>query len=149
MPSLTGPWSEFDGALVAVRVGVSRQELLRLRSARQPIPQPADFTALIDTGAQVTCIDPAALRGLGLTLYGITPVNVPAVGGLSGAVQYAASLTLVHPSGNPTDDFVIPDLPLTEVNLGPLGYQLLIGRDVLVLCSFHLDGPGLTFTLDY
>ena len=149
MPSLTGAWSEDDGATVAVRVGVSRQELFRLRAARQPIPQPADLIALIDTGAQVTCVDPAAVRGQGLTLYGVTPVNVPAAGGLTGAVQYAASLTVVHPSGNPTDDLVVPDLPLTEVPLGPLGYQLLIGRDVLVFCTLHFDGPGRSFTLDY
>lgn len=149
MPSLTGAWSEFDGATVAVRVGVSRQELVRLRTARRPIPHPADLTALIDTGAQMTCIDPAATRRLGLALYGVTPVNVPAAGGLTGAVQYAASLTVVHPSGNSADDFVVPDLPLTEVNLSVLGYDILIGRDVLVLCALHLDGPGLSFTLDY
>ncbi len=149
MSSLIGSWSEFDGALVAVRIGVSQQELLQLRSARQAIPQPADLTALIDCGAQMSCVDSTALRGLRLTLYGVTPINVPALGGLSAAVQYAASLILVHPSGNSLDDFAIPDLPLTEVNIGAIGYQMILGRDVLTLCHFHLDGPGLTFSLDY
>ncbi len=149
MPSLIGSWSEFDGALVTVRIGVSRQELLRLRTARQAIPQPAEFMALIDCGAQMTCVDATALRGLGLTLYGVTPINVPALGGLSAAVQYAASFILVHPSGNPLDDLVIPDLPLTEIDIGAIGYQILLGRDVLTLCNFHLDGLGLTFSLDY
>ena len=149
MPSLTGVWTELDGALVAVRIGVSRQELLRLRASRHPIPQPVDLTALIDSGAQITCVDSAILPGLDLTLFGVTPVNVPSLGGLSAAVQYAASLIVIHPSGNAQDDFVISDLPIAEVNLGALGYQLLIGRDVLVACQFHLDGPKLTFTLDY
>ena len=97
----------------------------------------------------MTCIDTAAVRGLGLTVTGVTPVNVPAAGGLTGGVQYAASLTVVHPSGDPRDDFTVLDLPLTEVTLGPLGYQVLIGRDVLVRCTLRFDGPNLAFTLDY
>ncbi len=142
-------WNEFDGMIVPVRIGVGHQELIRLRRAHQAVPQAATFDALVDTGAQISCIDSAILKGLGLPLFGVTPVNMPALGGLSAAVQYAASLTLVHPSSLPADELVVTDIPLTEVDLGVLGYQVLLGRDVLRLCSLRVDGPNSTYSIDY
>jgi hypothetical protein len=41
------------------------------------------------------------------------------------------------------------DHPVLEQPLGQLGYQLLIGRDVLAACLFIHDGPASRFTLAY
>jgi hypothetical protein len=68
---------------------------------------------------------------------------------VTGAVRYSAALLIPHPSGNPRDDFDIPDVILTELDIGALGYEMLIGRDLLVLCSLRFDGPSLSFTLSY
>ncbi|QDU23173.1 pepsin/retropepsin-like aspartic protease family protein [Urbifossiella limnaea] len=149
MPGVSGSWNEADGAALRVWIGLSAKEVRRLRAAGSPIPQPIDVLALVDTGAQVTCVDPDVLARLPLDHYGFTHINVPAAGGLGYAVQYAASLTIPHPSGRVADNFHKADLPLTEVPLGPFGCDILIGRDLLVLCAFRLDGPSLTFTLDY
>jgi hypothetical protein len=58
-------------------------------------------------------------------------------------------LAIVHPSGNARDNLVIRDLSVFEVSLTPLGYQVIIGRDVLAKCRFLYDGPGDEFELAY
>jgi hypothetical protein len=88
-------------------------------------------------------------KPLGLSLFGVTPLNMPALGGLTAAVQFSASLSVLHPSGLPADDLQITDLPLTEVDLNSLGYQVLLGRDVLRSCTLAADGPGSVFSLNY
>lgn len=135
--------------MVTVLVGVGKGERTRLRKANRPIPQPRAVNALIDTGAEVSCIDPSVVPGLGLASKGFTLANLPAGGGLSATVEHSAEVRLAHPSGDPRDDFVAPDHALTELPIGALGYEMLIGRDLLVRCAFRLDGPSLTFTLDY
>ena len=40
-------------------------------------------------------------------------------------------------------------LPVYERALGAIGYQALLGRDVLASCGFFYDGPGKRFTLAY
>jgi hypothetical protein len=149
MPSLTGTWTQPDGAILAVRIGITGPEQQLLRAANHPIPQPVETTALLDTGAEVTCVDPAVFARLSLPFLNVTPVNMRAGGGLFGSAQYAGSLVLPHPSGKRRDDFEVEYLSLTEVDLGVLGYDVLIGRDVLARCVFRFDGPGLAFTLDY
>jgi hypothetical protein len=149
MPGLSGSWNRFDGAIVPVRVGISGPDKQTLRAANRPIPQPVETTALLDTGAEVTCVDPAVLARLPLPSVGFTPVNLPAAGGLTGGGRFAGSLVLPHPSGRRRDNFEVSYLSLTELLLGVLGYEVIIGRDVLALCVFRFDGPALTFTLDY
>ncbi len=149
MPSLRGKWTRTDGAVVRARIGVSGQDQKKLRAAGSPIPQPIEATALIDTGAEVTCADPAVLARIRLPFVGVTPMNMPAGGGFFGSSRFACSLVVPHPSGNPRDDFAVSYLSITELPIGALGYEILIGRDVLARCAFRLDGPGLAFTLDY
>ena len=149
MPQLSDTWDPADGAVVTLRVGVGASERRRLRQANRPIPQPGTISALIDTGAEVTCVDPAAVQTLGLASIGPTLANLPAGGGLVGARRYLAAIRLPHPSGDPKDDFVVTDHPLTELPIGALGFEMLIGRDLLALCVLRFDGPGRAFTLDY
>jgi hypothetical protein len=63
MPTFSDAFGS-DGPLVRVEVGVSQAHRLKLFAARRPIPQPLILTALIDTGAGITCIDPQVIRRL-------------------------------------------------------------------------------------
>jgi hypothetical protein len=148
MPILIGT-IESEGALVDVLVGLSRTEVRRLRQAARPIQTPVTLRALLDTGAECTCIDLHAAAPLVLPFGGITLVNAPALGGLQACAEHDASLTVLHPSGNPADNWVIADLSLADRPLGALGYQVLIGRDILALAAFLYNGKAGTFTLDY
>jgi hypothetical protein len=89
------------------------------------------------------------VASLALPLKSVGLANIPAVGGLTAVAQRDASLTVVHPSRNPRLDLVIGDLPLAEVPLVALGFEVLIGRDVLGRCRFLYDGPGGRFRLRY
>jgi hypothetical protein len=63
MPQLTGTLLP-EGAIVDVLVGLARADIQTLRQSLRPIPQPMPLRALIDSGAQVTCLDPSIIRGL-------------------------------------------------------------------------------------
>jgi hypothetical protein len=138
-----------EGALVAVEVGLSQTEVRRLRSAFRPIPAAVALHALLDTGAECSCVDPRAVATLALPFANVGLANIPALGGLAPITQYEACLTIVHPSGDSRLNLVVDGLFLAEVPLAALGYEVLIGRDVLARCRFMYDGPGGRFLLRY
>jgi hypothetical protein len=149
--TLSGPITP-DGCLVDLLIGLAAGNVRQRRQAGQPIPPPVAVRALLDTGAQASCADPQALApliALGLHRTRLILTNVPALGGISVGSEYAAGLTIVHPSGDARANLVLRHWPVVEVPLGPLGYQALIGRDVLSRCLFIQDGPGNTFLLAY
>jgi len=130
-------------------VGLSAPDVQALRVGLHPIPMPLSARALLDTGAEVTGIDPSLAKGLGLLGGGTVLVNLPAHGGMGIGFLHNISLTIVHPSGNSQDDLVFRDLSVLEMPLAALGYQAVIGRDVLIHCRFLFDGPGNQFVLSY
>src|SRR5690349_16255464 len=98
MPILTGR-IEADGALVDILIGWSRPQVQRLRATGRPVPAPVPLRALLDSGAECTCVEPQAVAPLALPVKGISLANVPAATGLGPAAQHDASLTVLHPSG--------------------------------------------------
>ncbi len=97
-------------------------------------------------------MDPNVLGPLlaaGIVHHRIVTVNAPALGGFGFAVEYDLSLRVIHPDGNPKHDMYRGDLAIVEQDLAVLGYEALIGRDVLRRCILILDGPSQTFTLAY
>ena len=148
MPTLQAPLQP-DGALVEVQIGWSALDVQRYRLAGRPIPQPATFQNLIDTGADTNYIDPAALRKVPLPVQALNFANVPALGGSGLVIFRDASLRIADPSGYPLQDLVIDELLLAEVALATLGYELLLGRDVLQACRFLYDGPVNQFELSW
>ncbi len=148
MPVVRGPITSV-GVLVTIQVGVGRSQRQQLLRAGQAIPQPVTLEALIDSGSDCSCVDPVAIAPLRLLLRGPQFTNVPAIGGLTLAVEREAALRIVHPSGHPSRDFVEPWVPLVELPLGTRGYKALLGRDLLDRCRFRYDGPARTFALAY
>jgi hypothetical protein len=142
-----------DGALVNVMVGLSGPDVRTLRQAGKPIPGPIAARAILDTGANATCLDPGVLTSL-VQAVGLKPVrfllaNVPALGGVGWSAEYALSLPVVHPSGQPRDNRTWQEHPVVEQPLAQLGYQVLLGRDLLDDCLFVYNGPDGSFTLAY
>ncbi len=148
MPVLNGT-IEPEGALVPIILGWGAAHVALLRAAAKAIPQPVSAGALLDSGAEVTSVDPSLVQALGLPLDSFSLTNLPAGGGLTVATQYFAALTIVHPSGNAALNLVLSDLLVVELPLGPLGYRALIGRDVLARCRFLYNGPRGRFRLAY
>jgi hypothetical protein len=148
MPVIKGP-IQAEGALVDVELGWSASRVRQLRAALRPVPSPVRAKALLDTGAEMTCVDSPLIQMLGLPFGGTVTANVPAHGGVQFLAIHDASLIIFHPSGNPPDNLLVRDLSVLDLSLAALGYQVLIGRDVLAKCRFAYDGPKSRFRLAY
>jgi hypothetical protein len=151
MRTFDGPITP-DGALVDVLIGLSAAALRTIRNQGKPVPPPVATRALLDPGAEVSCADSQALAHI--IAAGIRPVryffaNAPALGGVTPTAEYTVSLILIHPSNNPRANLILPNQSVLEQPLGTLGYQILVGRDVLARCLFFYNGPGTRFTLGY
>jgi|SRR5208337_2536095 len=141
-----------QGALIDILLTLAGPDLLALRQKGAPLPQPVAARAVIDTGADVTCLDSKLI--VPLIASGLPPgkfllTNLPATGGLRPSMEYSVGLTIVHPSGRTRSNLVLRNQPVVEQALGSLGYDALIGRDVLDRCLLIYDGPGRRFSLAY
>jgi len=124
------------------------QTMLRRRNG-QVVPSPIEVDALIDSGADISCVDPSVLVGLNPTVKTVIPTNVPAISGLGYSSQYIVDMTVLDPGGNPINNLSFRDSTLTEINLNTIGIHALIGRDILSRCVFTFNGPTNTFSLNY
>jgi hypothetical protein len=138
-----------EGAILDVQVCWSASQARQLRQAHRPVPPALDARALVDTGAEITCLDGLLIQQLGLPLAQLALANVPAVGGLRLGAHYHAGMVLVHPSGGAGMDLVVQNLLILEVPLAGLGYHALIGRDVLARCDFLYSGRRQRFSFMY
>jgi hypothetical protein len=135
-----------EGAVVDVQVSWSAGQARQLRQAFRPVPPALDARALVDTGAEVTCVDGLLIQQLGLPLSQLALANIPALGGLRIGAHYHAGMRIVHPAGMA---LVVPDILVLDVGLTGLGYQALIGREVLARCDFLYSGRRKRFAFRY
>ncbi len=148
MPDLIGPYTPADGAVVELIVGVGRAQLQTLRTGHRPIPQPVVLRALLDPGADATCVDRQAVRSLPLPYHTMVAAYLPALGGLTFAHQSRVSLNVVNPL-HPGQPWVVSNGLVLELDLSGAGCEALIGRDWLSNHFLTLDGPAGSFTLRY
>jgi hypothetical protein len=149
MPIHHGTLTIPDGPVITVRIAPIRQDLARRRRTGQPLPAPQEIVALIDTGAEISCIDPSVANALQLVPKQFGTVNVPAVGGMGYSTFYKVELVVPHPTALASQFLVIPDLDVVEVALTAFGYDAVIGRDVLAYCVLVYDGLAGAFVLTY
>jgi hypothetical protein len=137
------------GALLEITVGWSAKDAVTQHGLGLPIPSPRQAIALVDTGAEITCIDAELSRQLQLPLEGFTPANLPAMGGLSINQLFSASLTFMHPSGKQRNYLRLREVTVMELGLEGMPFQALLGRDFLSRCRFVYDGPRNRFRVTY
>jgi hypothetical protein len=135
---------------------LGRPDLLRRRQAHQPIPQPITVTALLDCGAESTCVDPGIVTRLNLPLCGSGFTIAPGVASgpmtIGGAIphfSYEAGLVILHPTNQHKLNLVIPELTVDTLPLLSLGIEAVIGRDILSSCVLIINGPSGSATLAY
>jgi len=148
MPIIKGLVTE-EGGLVTVSLGWSRARVRKLRREHRRVPARLEAIALLDTGAEVTCLDSRLIEELELPFDGVVLAKAPALGDVTFSAKYAASLTIIHTSGRTDDHLVINDIAILELPLDLIGYQAVIGRDVLSRCLFLYNGIGERFALKY
>lgn len=157
MPLLHLGLTVAGGVRVRVRVALDQPSIDQRRQAGLAIPQTVDVDALLDPGAQRSCLDPAVVARVGLPLYALTLSAAPgtgqptaaALGGAGVNTSHTAGLTILHPTGGTGQHLVVPRLIVQALPLRPLGYDALIGRDILSQCVLVSDGPAGAATLAY
>lgn len=138
------------GAIVKVDIGLSTKTVQALRQGLQPLPPTVRCHALLDTGAEKTCVDESVCRDLGFDYEGIELVNVPyQQSELTFGIQHDTDLTIVHPARHKQKNLALRNLAVVELALNSFDFQVIIGRDVLAHCQFLYNGPGRRFILRY
>ncbi len=156
MPILEIPFTPGDGLRIQVQITLGRPEVARLRQARRPIPQPLSVVALLDTGAERTCVDPSVVARLSLPVSSSGFAAAPGVGvgpavfgGSTFGFSYEAGLVILHPVTKPPSNLVVHELEVDELPLAAFGIEAVIGRDVLAACVLVYNGSTGSATFAY
>lgn len=147
MPHFTRQLTNNAPIITAVlRVTQARADALT--AAQQPVPPPQRMTALIDTGASCTCVDPAIIQALNLSPTGSTQMFTPSTGAAGHTTdQHDASLQIYCMEQQAPLE--IPIIAVVASSLRIQGIDALIGRDVLRYCLLSYNGQSGFFTLAY
>jgi hypothetical protein len=145
MPYLPLPTSP-DGLAVQVLLGLRRSRVQVLRASGQPVPAPVQLRGLIDTGADMTSVADSALAPLGLVPIGSVFVNTAS--GRTIVNRYAVSVTLLGPAAG-APGFIRHNTEVLGMAVAPVGFDVLIGMDLLAECLLIFDGRAAKFTLAF
>jgi len=135
-----------NGPIIQIQIEIPGALAASLQSSSQPIPNPVDGIALIDTGATITSVDVALLTRLGINPVGIR--NVGTAGGPQRQSTYPARFTFPGTTlpGFELGEVLGCDLTgQTVLNQRPI--VALIGRDVLSQAVFVYNGSAGMFSL--
>ncbi len=131
-------------------VGASAPRTQALVAANAAVPAPVQISALVDTGATGTVIDPSVMQTLGLTPTGTVNVITPTTGSTPVPCPQF-DIALVIPGATANDPpLIFQTIPVIASELlAPQGIHALIGRDILDQCFFVYNGGVKQFTLAY
>ena len=147
MPILTLPL-EIGGAIIDVCFEVSGPRREALEKASLEIPAPIMVRALVDTGASCTCLDPAAIRKLELAPSGTVSLHTPSTGSKPHVCnQFDVAVGIVMDDNRVHLSSLI--IPVIESDLNVLGFQALLGRDVLDQGILVYNGHHRLLTLAF
>jgi len=103
---------------------------------RSPFP----VTALVDTGAYTTVLNPEATARLGLKPVGVAPITTPSTIQPVTCNRYHINLYF-------SEDIVVENIFAIEAPMGGVPYDCLIGRDLLRNATFLYEGAANRYTL--
>ena len=106
------------------------------------LASPAAVTALIDTGAHTSVLNPEIVQHLALRSVGAAPINTPST--LTPLLCNRFHINIYFPDG-----FVVENLFVIEAPMGGVPYQCLIGRDVLRVATLMYEGRRNQFSLTF
>jgi hypothetical protein len=128
-------------AEVEAEVALPHRQAQRLAQAGSAVGPPYRVKALLDSGSAFTRIDPAVVRALGLVPFDRVTIFTPHSGpNPPPSNRHRVDLTVLHPSGNQVNNLVRSRLAVVEADIDPVGYQVVLGTDVLSRLRFVYDG---------
>ena len=128
------------GPVVQVSVSLGSAHAQTLQQSGQAVPAPISGYALIDTGADGTCIDGGSAAKMGLPVIDVTKMS---------SASHEDTAQNVHPikiefAGVP---IIVEAERATTAKLERFGLLLIIGRDVLQHCNLVYNGIAGAITL--
>jgi predicted aspartyl protease len=128
------------GPVVQVSITVEENVAKTLVQQGQQVPTPKSGWALIDTGASVTCVDDQAAQELNLPVIDVVPMC---------SASHAQTQQNVYPVQItiPALGFNLQAPRAVGAALAAQGLLLLIGRDVLQICTLFYNGPAGQITI--
>ena len=143
MPSFTSqiPNLRQTGPVCSVKIGMSAVAKEILSDQGGHVPVSIEVTALIDTGASATCVNPKIIKLLGLIPRGVTHIATPSTAAHPCDVY---DVSLHFPNG-----VIVPTIQVLEAPLEGQNIQCLIGRDVLVHGILIYIGYANQFSLSF
>ena len=147
MPHFTRQLTNDAPICIAV-LSITQARADALTAAGQQVPDVQKMTALIDTGASCTCVDPDIIQALSLTPTGSIQVFTPSTGSQAHtADQYDARIQIFCTAHQAPLE--LPVVPIIASKLKSQGIDALIGRDILAHCLLSYNGQSGFYTLAY
>lgn len=144
MPSFTTAVGDLlvGGPVVQIFVGPSTALAESVAARDVTLAVPVQVTALVDTGASGTVLNPEIIRRLGLSPVGTALIHTPSTTVPVQCNRYQVNVYFPH-------DVVVEDVVAIEAPLGGQSIQCLIGRDVLRNGLLIYVGHANQFTLAF
>jgi predicted aspartyl protease len=130
------------GPGLQISVGPSRELINALTPLGLRFASPQLVTALIDTGAHSTVLNPDVVSRLGIKPVGVAAIVTP-------STTAALICNRYHINVYFSEDFVIENVFAIEAPMGGVPYQCLIGRDILRFGTLTYAGSRNQFTLEF
>jgi len=128
------------GPVVQVSISIAQSMTQQLVQQGATLPAPVTGMALIDTGASSTCIDDAIAQQLGVPAIDVVTMHSASHAG--------------HPANIYPVRFALTGMPIAldvpramGAALASQGLAMLIGRDILQICTLFYNGMSGEFTL--
>ena len=149
MPSIAAPIVS-GRPIIRAAFHVSYPRWQALGAADQKRPEVFIGDALIDTGATVSCIDPAVTIALGLESRGMESLHTPSTGSDPHSATIVDMAIILLPAKKEEAPLVLRALPVVEAELfDSQRIHALIGQDVLARCTLVHSGPHQGFHLEW
>lgn len=132
------------GPIVEVFIAPSRAlvDAMRASDPNMPEPEPFRATAMVDTGASGTVVNPQIIEALNLNPIGTIPIHTPSTTAPLVCEQF--HVDVIFPNDVTFSDAVVICAPLGMQNI-----QCLIGRDILQTGLLTYIGFLNQFTLSF
>ena len=149
MPQLTQPVGAL-GAVVHVALRPSTRLHRTLQAAGKLPPTAIEGLAIVDTGANRTCVDRSVVSALGLVPLGVSRVRTPSTGDAPTSGRQFEVALLLQTSVPGESPLEVDPLEVVALDLVAWqGVHAILGRDVLERCLLVYHGPEEQFTLAY
>ncbi|MEA2166415.1 MAG: Aspartyl protease [Thermoanaerobaculia bacterium] len=144
MPTFTSTVADLlaTGPGLQISVGPSRELINALTPLGARVASPQLVTALIDTGAHSTVLNPDVVSRLGIRPVGVAAIVTP-------STTAALICNRYHINVYFSEDFVVENVFAIEAPMGGVPYQCLIGRDILRRATLIYSGRQNQFTLEF